>query len=183
MKEKKVAVVTGGASGIGLATGKMLAKRGYIVISADRYAETTRGQNRKFRTRACDVRSREEVESLFQWVKQRFGRLDVLVNCAGVHYSSRRIHEENVGDFVRLVRTNIYGVYCCCHEALKLMKKGVIVNIGSSVGTAADPAADLTDVFAWVSRPASDTVLSPGTTPANSWPPLPGVPPAPTRVP
>lgn len=132
----KVAIVTGGASGIGLATASLFAENGYQVIQVDNRVLGSRFPQ----VLRCDVSQPDRVQALFQSCKDTFGRLDLLVNCAGVHYSSR-VHEDDIERFDWLTRTNIYGTYYCCREALKLMEEGVIINVASSVGIAADPAA------------------------------------------
>lgn len=134
----KVAIVTGGASGIGVATAFGLLKNGYKVIIADKKA----GQDvsPSFLYFRCDVGYAKAVARLFQFCKERFGRLDLLVNCAGAHYSAK-VHEDDLYRFKRLMETNVYGVYYCCHGALKIMNEGVIINVASSVGVAADPSA------------------------------------------
>ncbi len=141
-EEKKVAVVTGGASGIGLATAIGLEKDGYKVIVADiNKVSWSFRSDVDILSRRCDVSRYDQVVKLFQFCKDHLGRLDVLVNVAGVHYSSKFVHEENPENFDKLTKVNVYGTYWCCHEALKLMIEGTIINIGSSVGIAADPAA------------------------------------------
>lgn len=134
---KKVALITGGFGGIGLATGKLFAISGYRVILADKIILDPPADCTPFR---CDVQKMDEVRALFQFCREKLGRLDVLVTAHGVH-NSIKCTEATEEDFDQVMDANLKAVFFCCQEALRLMDKGVIINVGSSLGIAADKDA------------------------------------------
>jgi 3-oxoacyl-[acyl-carrier protein] reductase len=144
----KVAFVTGGSRGIGLATAKAFAAAGASVAIVgtdqshlDRAAAELGAA--AFPLRA-DVRRYEDVERAIVSAVSRFGRLDVLVNNAGVGVY-RPVADMTVDEFNRIFETNVSGVFYCCHAALPHLKTygGWIINIGSlsSTGPFANGAA------------------------------------------
>jgi 3-oxoacyl-[acyl-carrier protein] reductase len=140
----RVAVVTGGGRGIGRAIAARLAREGADVAVSFRKdheaAEETAGMVREA-GRECelmmgDVSSPADVAALFKAVGERFGRLDVLVNNAGITRDNlmMRMKEE---EFDEVVRTNLKGTYLCTRAALRPMVRarwGRIVNVSSVVG-------------------------------------------------
>lgn len=146
----KSAVVTGSTRGIGLAIARALLDRGARVFICSRNreeVERTTGSLRSeygesVRGAPCNVRSYEDVSSLFREVKNAFGTLDILVNNAGVG-SHGYVEQAAVEDWNATIETNLSGVFYCCREALPLMKPsgGYIVNIGSLAGTHAHPGS------------------------------------------
>ncbi len=90
----------------------------------------------KVKGKAADVRNYAEVQALFEFVDAEFGRLDVLVNNAGVGVF-RPISELSIQDWQYMIETNLTGVFYCCREALfrfGTVGGGYIVNIGSLAG-------------------------------------------------
>jgi NAD(P)-dependent dehydrogenase (short-subunit alcohol dehydrogenase family) len=86
--------------------------------------------------RACDVAHYEEVAELFRFIGQDFGRLDVLVNNAGVGLF-QPVDQIEPGEWRRVVETNLSGVFYCTREAVPMMRRGgggFIINIGSLAG-------------------------------------------------
>jgi 3-oxoacyl-[acyl-carrier protein] reductase len=144
----KVALVTGGSRGIGLATAKAFVAGGasVAIIGTDQTrlddAAAELG-SAAFALRA-DVRRSEDVERAIASVVARFGRLDVLVNNAGVGVY-RPVADMTADEFNRVFETNVSGVFYCCHAALPHLKtsNGWIINIGSlsSTGPFANGAA------------------------------------------
>src|SRR3989338_2844269 len=133
---KKVAIVTGGASGMGLATAMKLHKEaGYEVVVADVALE--REIPLYLDAVQCDVGIEADVKNLFQRCKEKYGRLDLFVNFAGVH-SPVKIREAKMEEFDRVMDTNIRGTFLCSRAALQLMETGCIINVASSVAIAAD---------------------------------------------
>src|SRR5689334_19506377 len=129
----KVAIVTGGGSGIGLATAQLFAEQGARVVVFDIDVSTADS----FRV---DVRSASEVESAIQRVLQRVEHLDILVNVAG---GSGRKWGDGPTDSCTLegwdktLALNLDSVFYCCKYALQVMlnqKQGVIVNVSSVLG-------------------------------------------------
>jgi NAD(P)-dependent dehydrogenase (short-subunit alcohol dehydrogenase family) len=130
----KLALVTGGASGIGRETVKLLAEAGAVVHIADLnldQAQAVANDIKDATAHACDVTSEAAVASLFIGLT----RLDVLVNCAGVGLVGN-IEETSFEDFQRLFRVNVDGTFLVTRAALPLLlaSRGSIVNIGSVAG-------------------------------------------------
>jgi len=160
--ERKSAVVTGATRGIGLAIGRALLERGGRVFicardgaDVEQTVATLRSEHGdRVHGTACDVRSYEDVRSLFSDVRQTFGTLDILVNNAGIG-SHSHVEHMPVEEWNATIETNLSGVFHCCHEALPLMKGnggGYIINIGSLAGkhASAGSAAYCASKFALV---------------------------------
>lgn len=137
--DSKIAVITGGGSGIGKAIAALFAKQGAIVHIIDLDLEnvqntvdqiTSQGGNAVAHVR--NVTSQREIVDLFQ----ELGRLDILVNNAGIaHVGKADTTSEE--DFDRVMSVNVKGVYNCTYAAIPLFKntgKGVILNMGSVAG-------------------------------------------------
>ena len=141
---EKIAVVTGGSRGIGAAIAKKLASRGMTVIinycgSEDRALavksaiEAAGGQAEAWR---CDVSDCGQCEAFVKAVMEKYGRIDVLVNNAGITRDGlmMRMSEE---DFSRVIDTNLKGTFYMMRFASRHMlkaKKGRIINMASVVG-------------------------------------------------
>lgn len=126
----RVAVVTGASRGIGRATVGLLAGRGVTTIGL------ARGMADSDRTRQADVSDEEDVAGVFDDIVSAFGRIDILVNCAGVASTGDPL-ALSVGDWEAVLRTNLIGTYLCCKGALPVMRRqrfGRIVNVASVAG-------------------------------------------------
>ena len=144
--EGKVAIVTGGASGIGAATVKRFAEEGATVLSTDVQEEL----GRKVADEAGaefllqDVADPDGWEAAFGLVATRFGRLDILVNNAGI-VIGQNIEEVDLESWHHLLGINLTGVMLGCQGAIRLMKQnpggssGSIINIASTSAFAALP--------------------------------------------
>ncbi len=137
----KVALVTGAGSGIGRAVATALGRDGYKVVLAGRraeaLAETARGIEGEALPVATDVTDPASVAALFNAVKEKFGRLDVLFNNAGTGAPGTiNLEDLTVAQWRAVVDTNLSGVFYCMQEAFRLMKAqtprgGRIINNGS----------------------------------------------------
>jgi NAD(P)-dependent dehydrogenase (short-subunit alcohol dehydrogenase family) len=139
----RVAVITGGGSGIGRVTSSALADAGFAVIVAGRRPDAIdetaalveAGGGQAFAV-VTDVTDEQSVVSLFEHAKTRFGRVDVLFNNAGVGLASSSLDEIAKEDWDRVVATNLTGAFLCTREAFKVMRHqdpqgGRIINNGS----------------------------------------------------
>ncbi|MDQ2694208.1 MAG: glucose 1-dehydrogenase [Pseudomonadota bacterium] len=147
--QDKVCLITGGAAGIGLATARRFIDEGARVVLADRNeaqgqaAQAELGVNATFR--AVDVAHRRGVQELVDWTVQEFGRLDVLVNNAGITRDARLVKVQEGAlaaqmtdaDFDAVVAVNLKGVFNCAQAAAPAMIRqqgGVILNASSISG-------------------------------------------------
>lgn len=132
----RVALVTGGGGGIGAAVVRTLASHGARVIAADiTPVPPDDGDARVERVR-MDVTDRRQIDDTVRGIIQRLGRLDILVNVAGVVSlgSAENLAED---EWDRVVRINLKGTFLCCQAVIAVMKKqrfGRIVNLGSVLG-------------------------------------------------
>lgn len=135
---RKTALVTGAAKGIGRAITARMVSENYFVIAADvdekageKLLSESGKENLCFHN--TDISDERSVQELFRKIKEDFGRLDVLVNNAGV-LRDNVIWKMPVADFETVIDINLKGAWLMCREAAKLMKEqksGRIVNIAS----------------------------------------------------
>lgn len=143
----RVVIVTGAGSGIGQATARAFAEAGDRVVVADYDAEAARataGELNQVGSQALavtvDVSDRNQVRRMISAAIEAFGRLDVLVNNAGIGVAADVV-ETTEADLDRILAVNVKGVFFGCQEAIPAMLQGggggVIVNISSVVALAA----------------------------------------------
>ena len=159
----KVMIVTGGGRGIGAATARLAAERGYAVCvnylrnrdSAEKLAKEIDGI-----AVAGDISLEKDVLHLFAEVDRALGRIAVLVNNAGVVDLRSRVEDMAPARIERIFAVNVVGSFLCAREAVKRMSKrhggsgGVIVNLSSAAGRLGSPG-DYVDYAA--SKGAIDT--------------------------
>jgi NADP-dependent 3-hydroxy acid dehydrogenase YdfG/uncharacterized protein YciI len=146
----RVALVTGASSGIGEATALTLARNGAKVVLVARRVERLQavasriaGEGGEALPLGVDVAQENEVRSMVEQVKGAFGRLDILVNSAGVMLLAP-VAEAETADWRRMIDLNLFALMCVTKEALPLLKLGAaghIVNIASLAGRVANPTA------------------------------------------
>ncbi len=139
----KIAIVTGAAQGIGLATARKFAQEGAHVVVCDRDAAAVatavaalQGLGGEVWGQACDVTQRVQVDALVQAVLTRHGRLDVLVNNAGITRDARLV-KMTVEQFDAVIDVNLRAAFHCAQAvapALIAQGSGVILNASSVVG-------------------------------------------------
>jgi NAD(P)-dependent dehydrogenase (short-subunit alcohol dehydrogenase family) len=135
----KVAIVTGGAQGIGFAIAETLAARGAAVVIADRAgadeaAERLKQSNRQAIGIAADVSSADNTRAMAKAAVDAFGGIDILVNNAGIYstLTPRPFEEIDPAEWRRVMEVNTLGVFLCCRAALPAFKArggGRIINI------------------------------------------------------
>lgn len=138
----KVALITGGGSGIGEATALRFAEEGAKVVicdvdmeNANRVAKDIDSKGGETLVLKADVSNKSDVEGMMAQIKEHFGKLDILVNNAGINRDAfvKKMTEEQWDDVIRI---NLKGTFICCQAALTLMseqKSGKIINT-SSIG-------------------------------------------------
>jgi NADP-dependent 3-hydroxy acid dehydrogenase YdfG len=182
--EKKVVLITGASSGIGEATARLLARSGvHVVLGARRtdrletLVDEILDQGGSADYRALDVTNLEDMQSFVSFANETFGRLDVIVNNAGVMPLSL-LEALKVDEWNRMIDVNIRGVLHGIAAGLPLMQQqgwGQFVNISSIGGHAVSPTAAVYCATKFAVRAISDglrqetdkirvTVVSPGVT-------------------
>ena len=158
--ENRVAIITGASSGIGKAIALAYAGAGARIVLAsrnrrmlDECAEEIREKKGLALVVPTDVVSESQVAALFDRALQEWGRLDILVNSAGIITRPAPTEESLLSMWQHVLDVNVTGTYLCCREALKVMKRqksGRIINIGSLSAVVARPdsAAYTTSKFA-----------------------------------
>jgi NAD(P)-dependent dehydrogenase (short-subunit alcohol dehydrogenase family) len=149
----RIAVVTGAGSGIGAASALALAADGWTVALAGRRREALdqvvregAGQPWALYAAPTDVSDEGSVRELFDAVVDRYGRLDLLVNNAGIGAPARDLDEVPLTEWQAVVAVNLTGVFLCTREAFRVMRRqrpqgGRIINNGSIAAHAPRPRA------------------------------------------
>jgi NAD(P)-dependent dehydrogenase (short-subunit alcohol dehydrogenase family) len=140
----KVSLITGAGSGLGRVFCEAMAEHGSNVVCSDineAWAQETASIIGKYGTKTlavkADVSKQDEVKTMFREVENKFGKLDVLFNNAGIATKGTKIHEMRLQDWNKVIGVNLTGTFLCMQEALKLMlrqKHGSIINISSILG-------------------------------------------------
>ena len=134
---RPIAVVTGAAGGIGRATVERLVADGYQVVGADVAAAASSGPaGAAYEHEICDVAAEDQVAALIQSVTGRWGRIDTLVNVAGV-VLVKPLEETSWHEFRTTTDVNLGGTFLLCKHVIPAMRaqgSGVIVNVASVSG-------------------------------------------------
>jgi NAD(P)-dependent dehydrogenase (short-subunit alcohol dehydrogenase family) len=133
---RKVAVITGGGSGIGLALARAFSIAGYGVVIAGRNPDRLQAAAKELKTAGaeivpiqCDVREPDSVKRLFMELREKYSHLDVLVNNAGISHALAPVEKLAVETWKQVVDTNLTGTFLVTQAALPLMGAGsTIVN-------------------------------------------------------
>ena len=153
-----VAVVTGASGGIGKAIAETFAAEGATVVAASRNRETGepviagiigKGGNGVFVP--CDISREPDVDRLFEVADTKYGRVDVLVNNAGVNFA-KPFELTSIEDWDRVIDTDLRGTFLCTRLAVRLMLRqggGSIINITSVHTVASLPGAAPYDAAKW----------------------------------
>jgi NADP-dependent 3-hydroxy acid dehydrogenase YdfG len=139
----KVAWITGGGSGIGLAGALELARAGAHVVISGRSVETLKKAENDLKSAgrgeviALDVSDQKEVAKASAQILKRFGRVDILLNSAGINLPKRNFRNVSVDGWDQIVAINLSGMFYCCQAVLPAMrekKEGLIINVSSWAG-------------------------------------------------
>ncbi len=143
--EGRVALVTGASRGIGESVARLLADNGAHVIVSSRkidgceaVASSIRENGGSAEAVACHIGEMDQLEAIWQHIREKHGKLDILVNNAATNPYFGKIEETDLGAYQKTVDVNIRGYFFMCAEAAKLMKEkgqpGAIVNVASVNG-------------------------------------------------
>jgi NAD(P)-dependent dehydrogenase (short-subunit alcohol dehydrogenase family) len=145
----KVAIVTGGASGIGEATARLLAKEGAKVAIVDiddengnRVAGAIKDDGRTADYWHMDISQEKEVEKTFADIKEKYGQLHILVNNAGIAGHARPSHEMTAEQWDNVMSINLRGTFLCTKYAVPYILKsggGSVINVSSIMGILGGP--------------------------------------------
>jgi NAD(P)-dependent dehydrogenase (short-subunit alcohol dehydrogenase family) len=150
----KVMMITGGGRGIGAATARIAAQRGYAVCvnylrdsaAAEALVRDIRDGGGSAVAVAGDVSMEKDVLHLFEACDRSLGRVDALVNNAGIVATKARLDEVGAERLQRLMAVNIVGAFLCAREAIKRMSRkhggrgGAIVNVSSGAARLGSPS-------------------------------------------
>lgn len=139
-----VSIVTGGSKGLGQAMAHGLAQAGSKTIIVSRTAkdcdrvsnEVSLDSGKDSIGFAADVTDEKAVDRLFDYAMDRFARIDVVINCAGINIR-HLIEEFSLEEWKQVIETNLTGVWLCCRAAARVMKpagRGSVINVSSTLG-------------------------------------------------
>lgn len=144
---QKIAIVTGASRGIGRAIAKSLTENDYIVIAnynnSEKEAIELQNESNNIDIFKADVSKRGEVKRLVEYTLNKYGKIDVLVNNAGID-NEKLFQDITDEDWQNVINTNLYSVFCVTQEVVKNMihnKSGCIINISSIYAIQGGPYA------------------------------------------
>ena len=149
MLKNKVALITGGSSGIGMAIAERFLKEGAKVVITGRFKDRCYAAQKQLETISADavdfatgdVSKWDDVQKIVEKTVNRFDRIDILVNNAGI-YLEKRIEETTEDEWDQVININLKGVFLCCKAVYPHFKKqgsGTIVNMSSDSGVSGNP--------------------------------------------
>jgi NAD(P)-dependent dehydrogenase (short-subunit alcohol dehydrogenase family) len=153
MAARRVALITGGSRGIGAATARLAAERGYAVVvnfvadrgAADGVVADIIAAGGEAMAAQADVARESDVVRMFGEVDERFGRLDALVNNAAIAAPAMAVEQIDEARLMRILAVNVAGSFLCAREAVRRMstahggRGGAIVNVSSSASRFGSP--------------------------------------------
>ena len=144
---QKIAIVTGASRGIGRAIAKSLAEKNYVVIAnynkSEKQALELQNEFNNIDIFKADVSKRDEVKKLVEYTLNKYKKIDVLVNNAGID-NEKLFQDITDEDWQNVISTNLYSVFCVTQEVVNSMihnKSGCIINISSIYAIQGGPCA------------------------------------------
>ena len=151
--ENQVVLITGATAGIGRATAIAFAQQGAKLVVSGRNAQAGQALETQLQSLGaealfvqCDVAEEAQVMQLVEQCMQRFGRLDVAVNSAGLEGARGSIMEQTVDTYTAAFNVNALGTFLCLKHEMRVMsaqKSGAIVNLSSTMGSRGNPMAPM----------------------------------------
>lgn len=140
----KIIVITGGSQGFGKSLASAFKKEGANVIISSHEKKNLELTAKELSTDSfiADVASIEDIKRLAEYVIQKYGKIDIWINNAGIQIAPSKVEEINIEKLHHLFDVNFFGYFYGCHVALTQMKKqnsGVIININSTAGLDGKP--------------------------------------------
>lgn len=146
-----VALITGGATGIGKATASILAERGVAVVISGRRQDIGEAAVAEIHAKggeaafvSADVAKENDVRQMIEFTVKKYGRLDMAVNNAGISNENKQVGDSDPQQFQQMLQTNVFGLYLCMKYEIKQMQQqggGSIVNLASIAGLNGIPYA------------------------------------------
>lgn len=137
---KKIVLITGASRGIGREIAINLAKKGYTVIAnynkSEQQAKELENNNENIEIYKTDVSKRNDVKNMVKYILNKYGKIDVLINNAGIS-ETKLFTDVTDEDWNKIINTNLYSAFCVTQEVLPNMinrKQGCIINISSVWG-------------------------------------------------
>ena len=160
----QVAVITGGAAGIGLQMAYAMGEAGaHVVLAArklDRCTEVARTMEKELGVRVlparCDISKHEEIDALYEQVMREFKRVDILINNSGATWGAPSL-EYPIEGWQKVINTNVNGTWLMCQQAGRIMSKqmyGRIINLASLAAFVGAPA-EVMDAVAYQTSKAA----------------------------
>ncbi len=147
--EQKIAIITGGSTGIGKSIAEVLAKEGAQVIICARNEDNLKGvckaiisDNGKCEYYVVDVKEKKQIEKFLDDIITTYGRIDILVNSAGWTNKTKYIEDVTDEEYENIFKTNVDSIFYFVREILPVMKKqdsGIIINMSSGAGKKSNP--------------------------------------------
>ena len=143
----KVALITGGSKGIGFATAKLFSEAGAKIVITARNSKKLNEASKNLGDCLivpADVKKASDVTKVVKQTITKFGRIDILINNAGIFPKIARLHEISEDEWNDVIDTNLSGPYRFAKEAIPYLQKngGVIINVSSDAGLRAYPGFD-----------------------------------------
>ena len=151
-QKKKVIVITGGNSGLGKATAKILIPQNQVVILGKNVKEVAKtAKEFKCRGIICDVTDAQQVKNAFSQIIKKYKKVDCLINCAGV-WIKGPIEQNSPEEIRKAILVNILGTFLTVNALVPQLKKqkyGRIINISSQAGINARPERSVYNASKW----------------------------------
>ena len=147
--KNKTVFISGASSGFGLLITKKMAELGATLLLVDKQSDPLQKLSKqleddgtKVMALTCDVSNENDVSNTFDQFMEKFGRIDIAINNAGIINSMNRIADCPFDDFKKVIEVNLSGCFLCLKQQIKHMvpkKKGVILNVASVSGLIGSP--------------------------------------------